>query len=289
VLLMSGFTAILTAIAFGLVPAVEASSDLSSALKDGAHGASATARQRLRSLLVVAEIALALVLLVGAALFIGSFLSVLRIDPGFDSSNVLIAQISPRLESRAQPRNLAPALGELVDRAGQLPGVLYASVISSGVPLAAPINKVTISIPGRDRERFDRDDASISIRRVTSDYHRALKIPVRAGRRFEPQDRAGALPVVILNETAARKFFPDRNAIGQDIEIDQNRTIVGVVGDVHQISLETGALPEAYVPIAQSKVYGGDLVIKTSAIRTTCSRRSNVPSSLCFPMSPFVM
>jgi putative ABC transport system permease protein len=265
VLLMSGFTAILTAIAFGLVPAVQASSDLSSALKDGAHGASATARQRLRSLLVVAEIALALVLLVGAALFIGSFLSVLRIDPGFDSSNVLIAQISPRLESRAQPRNLAPALGELVDRAGQLPGVLYASVISSGVPLAAPINKVTISIPGRDRERFDRDDASISIRRVTSDYHRALKIPVRAGRRFEPQDRAGALPVVILNETAARQFFPDRNAIGQDIEIDQNRTIVGVVGDVHQISLETGALPEAYVPIAQSKVYGGDLVIKTSA------------------------
>jgi putative ABC transport system permease protein len=265
VLLMSGFTAILTAIAFGLVPAVEASSDLSSALKDGAHGASATARQRLRSLLVVAEIALALVLLVGAALFIGSFLSVLRIDPGFDPSNVLIAQISPRLESRTQPRNLAPALGELVDRAGQLPGVLYASVISSGVPLAAPVNRVTISIPGRDLQRFGRDDGSISIRRVTSDYHRALKIPVRAGRLFEPQDRAGAAPVVILNETAARKFFPERNAIGQVIEIDENRTIVGVVGDVHQISLETDALPEAYVPIAQSMVYGGDLVLKTSA------------------------
>jgi len=265
VLVMSSLTAILTAIAFGLAPALQASSlDVASALKDGAHGSSAAARRRLRNMLVVMEIALALVLLVGAALFIGSFLSVLRIDPGFDSSNVLIAQIAPRLESRTQPRNVAPALVDLVERTSQLPGVVYASVISSGVPLAGPINRVTISIPGRDLRQRNADDAMISLRRVTPDYHRALKIPVRAGRLFEPQDRQGSPPVVICNETAARRFFPEGGAIGQVVDIDGNRTIVGVVGDVHQMSLETDPLPEAYLPIAQSQVYGGDLVIRTN-------------------------
>ena len=265
VLLMSSLTAILTAIAFGLVPALQTSSfDVSGALKDGAHGSSAGGRRRLRSMLVVMEIALALVLLVGAALFIGSFLSVLRIDPGFDSSNVLVAQISPRLESRTQPRNVAPALGELVERAGQLPGVVYAAVISSGVPLAGTINKVAISVPGRDVRQLNPDGAGISVRRVTPDYYRALKIPVRAGRLFGPQDRQGSAPVVIFNESAARRFFPDGNAIGQIVEIGEPRTIVGVVGDVHQMSLETDPLPEAYMPIAQSQVYGGDLVIRTN-------------------------
>jgi putative ABC transport system permease protein len=265
VLVMSSLTAILTAIAFGFAPALQTLSfDVSSRLKDGAHGSSPGAGRRLRGALVVVEIALALVLLVGAALFIGSFLSVLRIDPGFDSSNVLIAQISPRLESRTQPRNVAPALSELADRAGQLPGVLYASVVSSGVPLAGTINRMTISIPGRDIHQLNPDGAAISIRRVTPDYHRALKIPLRAGRVFEPQDRQASAPVVIFNEAAARRYFPDRDAIGQVVDIDESRTIVGVVGDVHQLSLEADSLPEAYVPIAQSQVYGGDLVIRAN-------------------------
>ena len=265
VLVVSSLTAILTAITFGLVPAVQTTSfDLSSALKNGAHGSSTGARRRLRSLLVVVEVALALVLLVGAALFIGSFLSVLRIDPGFDPSNVLIAQIAPRLESRTQPRNVAPALGEIAGRAGQLPGVIYASVVSGGAPLAGPINRATISIPGRDMHHLDPDGAGVSVRRVTPNYHRALKIPVRAGRLFEAQDRQGAAPVVIINEAAARRFFPDESAVGQVVNLDTDRTIVGVVGDVHQISLETDPLPEAYLPIAQSQLYGGDLVVRTN-------------------------
>ncbi len=263
VLVMSSVTALLTAAIFGIVPAFQSSSvDLSTALKDGARGTAGS--QRLRRALVVVEIALALVLLVGAALFIGSFLTVLRIDPGFDSSNLLIAQVSPRFESRTEPRNVSPALTDIVERAGHIPGVLYAAAAWTGVPLGGTITRTTISIHGRDLRELNPDGAGIIIRHVTADYHRALRIPLRAGRMFDLRDRNSSSSVVIINETAARKYFRDADPIGQIVGIDGNRTIVGVVGDVHQVSLETDPLPEAYVPLEQSKVFGGDLMIRTS-------------------------
>jgi len=264
VLVMSSVTALLTAAIFGIVPAFQSSSvDLSTALKDGARG-TAGGRRHLRSALVVVEIALALVLLVGAALFIGSFLTVLRIDPGFDSSNVLIAQVSPRLASRTEPRNVSPVLTDIVDRAGRIPGVLYAAAAWTGVPLGGTITRTTISIHGRDLRELNPDGAGVIIRHVTADYHRALRIPLRAGRMFDLRDRHSSSSVVIINEMAARQYFRDADPIGQIVGIDGNRTIVGVVGDVHQVSLETDPLPEAYVPLEQSKVFGGDLMIRTS-------------------------
>ncbi len=263
VLVMSSVIGILTALIFGIVPAFQVSSlDLATALKDGARGA-AGSRQRLRSALVVVEIALALVLLVGAALFIGSFLSVLRIDPGFDSSNLLVAQISPRVESRTQPRNVSPALADIVDRAEHIPGVLTAAAVWTGVPLGGTISKTTISIRGRDLRELNSDGAGIVIRQVTPNYHRALKIRLRAGRMFDSRDRNGTAPVVIINETAARTYFRDADPIGQIVGIKGNRTIVGVVGDVHQVSLETDPLPEAFIPLEQSEAFGGDLVVRT--------------------------
>ena len=264
VLVMSSVTAILTAVVFGIVPAFQASAvDLSTALKDGARG-TAGSRQRLRSALVVLEIALALVLLVGAALFIGSFLTVLRIEPGFDPSNVLIAQVSPRLESRTEPRNVSPALTDIVERAGHIPGVLYAAAAWTGVPLGGTISKTTISIQGRDLRELNPDGAGIVIRHVTADYHRALRVPLRAGRMFDSRDRSTASSVVIINETASRQYLRDADPIGRIVGIDGNRLIVGVVGDVSQVSLETAPLAEAYVPLEQSKVFGGDLVIRTN-------------------------
>ncbi len=253
---------LLTGILFGIFPALQLSKpDLSNALKDGARGSAGIARKRVRSVLVVAEVALAVVLLVGAALFIGSFVSLIRIDPGFRPDHVLIAQISPRIASRAEPRDAGPAFAQIVERLAGVPGVVYASM-SDGLPLRGGISATTITIPGTAIDLTAGE--MISIRRVTPDFHHVLKIPLRNGRLFNTTDRADAPPVVVINESAAKKYFPGQNPIGRIIMVHGNRTIVGVVGDIHQISLESAPLTEAYVPMAQARVPGAELLIRTS-------------------------
>ncbi len=259
---------VITGALFGIFPALQLSRpDLTNALKDGARGASAGgARQRTRNALVVAEVALAVILLVGAALFIGSFRTLMKINPGFDGDNVLTAGIIPRLEggrgaSAALP-NYAPLVEQALERVRQSPGVVFASAISGGVPLGGSMSITGLTIPGRTLEGAD---GSISIRRVTPDYHEAMGIPLRAGRYFEPSDREGATPVLIINESAARKYFPGENAIGKQVSLRNiPQTIVGVVGDVYQSSLETEPRTEAYQPFAQGRVLFSELVVKTS-------------------------
>jgi putative ABC transport system permease protein len=200
---------------------------------------------------------------VGAALFIGSFVSLIRIDPGFDPEHVLTAQISPRIESRTEPRDSGPAFVELVERINRIPGVIHASMISGGVPLSgAGTSLRTITVPGTAIDLTA--GAFISVQRVTPEYHRALGIPLRHGRLFSGRDRKGAPAVVIINESAAKKYFRDEDPIGRQVSIDTDRTVVGVVGDVHQTSLESNSLTEAYVPMAQARVVGGELAIRTS-------------------------
>jgi putative ABC transport system permease protein len=105
----------------------------------------------------------------------------------------------------------------------------------------------------------------ISVRQVTPEYHTALRISLRSGRLFEPGDRKGAPNVAILNESAAIKYFPGETAVGRTITLnDEARTIVGVVGDVHQTSLETEPRTEAYRPLEQARVFGAELVVRTS-------------------------
>ena len=252
---------LLTGILFGIVPALQLSKpDLTQALKDGARGASTGAgRQRMRSVLVVAEVALAVVLLVGAALFIGSFVTLMRIDPGFDPEGVLTVLVSPRSEPGKPPPDGAPAYAQIVERISQAPGVVHASVISGGMPFGGSMSGTRLKIPETKVEE------SVSVRRVTPDYHKALRIPLRSGRFFETTDRAGVVNVVIINESAAKKFFPGESPIGRSVTLnDEARTIVGVVGDVHQTNLETDPRTEAYVPMAQLAVGYGELVIRTT-------------------------
>ena len=258
---------LVTGLLFGIFPALQLSRpDLTSALKDGARGASAGgARQRMRSALVVAEVALAVILLVGAALFIGSFRTLMKIDPGFEPSHVLTGGVYPRLDRNistgdALP-NYSPQIQQIVEQLQQAPGVVHASAISGGMPMGGSMSITSITIPGRTLERAD---AGISIRRVTPDYHEAMGIPLREGRSFEPADRDGAAQVVIINESAARKYFPGESAIGRQVGINGDRTIVGVVGDVYQSSLETEPRTEAYVPIAQGRTIFSELVVKTA-------------------------
>lgn len=260
---------IVTGALFGIFPALQLSRpDLTNALKDGARGASAGgARQRTRNALVVAEVALAVILLVGAALFIGSFRTLMKIDPGFSPDNLLTAGVIPRLEGGRGAANTFPNLSPLVEQAlervRQAPGVVFASAISGGMPLGGSMSITRLRIAGRTLEG---PDGSISIRRVTPDYHKAMGIPLRAGRYFEPSDREGKAKVLIINESAARKYFPGENAVGKVVTAggDAPQTIVGVVGDVYQSSLETDPRTEAYEPFAQSRVLFSELVVKTS-------------------------
>ena len=254
---------LLTGLLFGLVPALQLSKpDLTNALKDGARGSAGAGRQRMRALLVVAEVALAVILLVGASLFIGSFIALMRIDPGFNPERVLTVQISPRWEPGSPPPDSGPAFGRIVDRISQAHGVVHASLITGGIPLGGGMSITTMTVPGRKIE-LGKDDG-VSIRRVTEDYHRALRIPLRSGRYFEASDRKGALKVVIINESAAKKYFPGENPIGRTVDINAERTVVGVVGDIYQSSLETEPRTEAYVPVAQEGAPFGDLMIHTS-------------------------
>jgi putative ABC transport system permease protein len=262
VLIAAAGLSLFTGMLFGIFPALQMSKpDISKALTHGARGTAGTVPRRMRHALLVAEVALAVVLLVGAALFIGSFVSLVRIDPGFNPEHVLTAQVSPRVERRAEPPDRGPAFAELVERISRLPGVVHASM-SDGVPLNGGVHTSTITVPGTAIDLTAGN--SVSIRRVTPDYHRALGIPLRDGRLFGAADRRDAPDVVIINESAARKYFPGESPIGRTVGLGQTRTVVGVVGDVHQLSLETEPLAEAYVPMAQAHVSGALLVVRTA-------------------------
>ena len=253
----------LTAILIGIVPALQGSKpELSNALKYDTRTMGGAGRRRVRSVLVLAEVALAVVLLVGAALFTGSFTALMQIDPGFSPDHVLTAQISPRIESRTQPRDSGPAFAALVERIDHIPGVLHASMVGGNVPLQGGYNATSLSIPQKNIDLTTGE--MISVSKVTADYHAALRIPLRRGRLFDATDRQGSAAVVLINESAARKYFPGEDPIGQTVGIHGNRTIIGVVGDVHQTSLEMEPRTEAYIPIAQTSVSGGELVVRTT-------------------------
>jgi putative ABC transport system permease protein len=259
---------VLTGILFGIFPALQLSRpDLTNALKEGTRGGGTSrARQLMRSVLVVSEVALAVVLLVGAALFIGSFVTLIRINPGFDPSNVLTIGISPRVQT-GLVKGPAPDNGaffeQIIERVAQTPGVVHASAISGGMPLGGSMSITTMTVPGKKIE--PSADDGISIRRVTPKYHEALRIPLRAGRHFTDLDRKGAPNVVIINESAAKKYFSGENAVGRTVLFGKEEwTVVGVVGDVYQSSLEMEPRTEAYTPMSQSRAAFAELVIRTS-------------------------
>ena len=254
----SAAAACVTGLLFGAAPALQLSKpDLTRALRDGVNATPGRGRRRLRALLVVSEIALAVVLLVGAALFIGSFVSLLRIEPGFDPDDVLTAQFTPRAERRPDGQfvDRRASLQEVVDRIDGVPGVVAASLVVGGLPFggATTMNSV----------RTGDSIEMINVRAVTPAYFRALGIPLRVGRAFTAADAAPAPGVAILNESAARHFFPGQDPIGRTLD---DRTVVGVVADVHQRSLELAPWQEMYVPLAQvsRSVTGAEMAIRTA-------------------------
>ncbi|MBA3232072.1 MAG: FtsX-like permease family protein [Acidobacteria bacterium] len=258
---VAGLMALVTGLAFGLFPALQASRpDLVHALKDGARGTSSgRGRQRLRSTLVVVEVALAMILLVGAGLFISSFMTLMRNEPGFDMRNLLTSTVRLRFEPGALERG-GPMLIEVVERLQQASGVLAAAAISGGLPLSGSMSSTTFRLQGQTAEEAE----NVSIRSVTPAYHDTMRIPLKSGRLLEPGDRRDGQQVLVINEAAVRQFFEGENPIGRRVTVQGEREIVGVVGDVRQMGPEGPPAAEAYIPLAQAQSIGGEIVVRTA-------------------------
>ena len=259
--------AIGTGLIFGIVPALASGKpDLTESLKEG--GRSSTTgrhRNRLRNSLVVAEVALALVLLTSAGLLIKSFVRLQNVNPGFNPKNVLTMEMSLPILKYPDKKSLVNFFGEVERRVSDLPGVTHA-----GFTVILPMSGVN-SDSSFDIEGRPTDDAhpgpDEEIRIISPDYFRALETPLIKGRFFAPADKADAPPVVIINQALAKRYWPNEEALGKRIMVGGGKnwsTIVGIVADIRHRGLDTAALPEYYVPLAQAP-YGTMILAVRSA------------------------
>ncbi|MFN2455439.1 MAG: ABC transporter permease [Pyrinomonadaceae bacterium] len=278
-----GFTlavACLTGVLFGLAPALQASKiDLNESLKESGRGTSDNrGRNRLRSLLVVSEIALSLMLLVGAGLLVKSFMRLRDVKPGFNPERVLTMSIS--LPSAKYPENQQRAdfYRQLVERVEALPGVQAAGATLS-LPLGGSSYSVGRSFIREGRPLTTEESANASYSLATPDYFRTMEIPALAGRTFNNRDAENSPMVVVVNETLARRFFgANENALGKRIIIWRDekipREIIGVVGDTKSSTLDAESAPQMYVPHAQDASWG----LMSLAVRTTGEPAAMTPA-----------
>ena len=279
----------LTGILFGIVPALQASKlDVTSALKEGGRSGEGHRRTSARSLLLVGEVALSLMLLVGAGLMIRSFLRLQEVRPGFNAHNVLMANLALQGPKYKDDQPCVEFFRQLIERLEVVPGVLAA-----GGSVNLPLDPTGYAIgrgfipEGRPLTVDEAKDAMFST--VTGDYFRALQIPLLSGRTFEPGDNADGPKVVIINETTAKRYFGwPTAAIGKRLSVwsafrgrrrDEKfmREIVGVVGDTKTGSLTEESGAQIYVPHAQDSQWNFmGLVIRTAgdpaAVATTLRR-----------------
>jgi putative ABC transport system permease protein len=291
---------ILVGLAFGLIPTLQTRVvDLQSSLRDdGVRGAEAAGSARLRGLLVVSELALAVMLLAGAGLLIRSFWNLERVDAGFQTEGVLKAEY--KLPGTRYPVNFRvwPNFQEqhaftaaILERASGLAGVISAAVAGNH-PLD-PGYTNSFFVVGRREEA--RTWPEISVRRVSAGYFRTVGLSLVRGRLFSDQDATAAAPVCLVNEASAARFFGDRDPIGSQISLyGANRTIVGIVANERFQGLSEGTPIAMYLPLAQapSADGAGVLIVRTegdpnalaSAVRGVIRERD--PSLAVFGVEP---
>jgi predicted permease len=257
----------LTGCLFGLAPAWQmARVNLNQSLKEGGRGTLGNAKgKRLRAALVVVEVALSLVVLVGAGLLLKSFVRLLQVDPGFVSENLLTANVG--LVEFKDPQRRVAVQREMLQRLAALPGV-QAVGGGTGLPPDVAQRGTRFKVQGlpddNQRGRFAYFIA------ISPDYFRALGTPLVAGRTFGERDETGAPGAVIISQTLARNLFPNENAVGKQLQLinpeypDAWREIVGVVGDVRYSGLSDADVPTIYTPFAQTPFMWNYLMIRTS-------------------------
>lgn len=262
----------------GLLTALQSSRpDITAALRDGGRSMTAGRGGTLRSGLVVAEVALAVMLLVGAGLFTASFIQLMRIDTGFDHERVLtfsvFAPFDPQAREQAQRegrdyqaervRAFMPRLQAMLGEIAAVPGVDGVAAVNGGVPLTGSYMRSGVLLPGRE-ELTGAD--SVDLRQVTAGYLELLRIPLIRGRYLTGDDVRSGAKVVVINETAAARYWPGADPLGQQMahnREDGMRTVVGVVGDIRHLGPEGSRQQEAYVPL--EKTSGASIVVRTSA------------------------
>jgi len=256
VLGFTGMISLACGFIFGLAPAWELSRiNLNEQMKAGGRGsAGSMAHQRVRQLLVVAQVAVSLVLLVGSGLLLKSFVRLEQVSPGFEAKNLLVVRLALpkfRYAGSTEVMNFYRALSGQVEN---LPGVQSVAV-ANVIPTDGFLATVNFSIVGRGWPADQFPEAHY--RMTTPRYFKTLKIPLINGREFEVSDEANRAPVAIISQTFARKYWADGNAVGAHVQIDDTQEgmreveIVGIVGDVHDFGLDSDYRAEIYTPIAQ--------------------------------------
>jgi len=261
--------ALITGLAFGLVPALSLSrSALHETLKEGGRGgASATrATARLRGALVVAELSLAIILLAGAGLMIRSFSALRHVPLGFESSHAVMAQISIPTRKYVSDTAQVEFFRELESRIAALPGVRSVGAISF-LPLSGDRSASDFTVPGRPTPPKGAEPVG-DMRAVTPGYFQAMGIPIKAGRPLTSADVANTPSVAVVSETLARTMWPNESAVGKFIDYEWGKQehvqIVGVAGDVHHEGVDKQPFMEIYRPLPQFVYSSMTLVVRTA-------------------------
>lgn len=265
--------ATLTGMLFGLVPALRASkTNLTQALKDGSRSL-AGGSQRLRSAIVVAEIALSLALLAGAGLLLRSFLKLTEVDPGFDPHNILTVKVNPPRAKYKDGVAVANFYQQLLEKVQALPGVEAAAAIHD-LPLSNESLKGQLTFEGvaANGERGNLASSEVDQSAITPDYFKVMKTPLLAGRFFTPQDARGQPLVAIVDETLARRLWPNANPLGRRLtfgrfpeKVETWVEIIGVVRRIRHHRLDADVREHVYFPHAQSAKIQMSLVIRAKS------------------------
>jgi predicted permease len=253
-----GFTfalSLVTGILSGLLPAWSMTrADVNDALKQWlGRTDAASGTGKMRSALVVIEVALSLVLLIGAGLMLRSLWNLQNINPGFDEHNVLTMSVVVNKRQFTEPRQEAQFFDAVLDRVRSLPGVVAAGAVDN-IPLTGGSNQ-PVAIEGHAAAALS-EQPEVSVRMVTPGYMQTMRIPLLAGREISASDTPDSAAVVVISESMAKQFWPNSSPIGHHLKLsfypDKDREIVGVVGDVKQLGLDsTAGIATLYWPVAQ--------------------------------------
>ena len=282
-----GFALVLamtTGVVFGLAPALSATKpDLAGAMKEGGRGAAGdSARRRLRSTLVIIEVALAFILLTGGGLLVRSFFRMMNVELGFDATNVLTMGLPIASDRFEDPAELTAYVRQMVERVAAVPGVIGAAS-TDALPLQGFNNGMPFLIAGRDQvDRANRQ--SCGFKMVDAKYFRVLGIQIIKGRGLTDRDVKGSPPVAVINQAMVRRFFGDQDPIGQHLLIQDivpgkpqlgpeiPWEVVGVIADERTSSLEGTVRPGVYVPFEQSPSTFISIVVRSAVEPATLSR-----------------
>jgi len=264
VLLFTFLVSVVTGILFGLAPALRTMKlNLSESLKEGGRsGSEGGQRNRTRSVLVVAESAIAVVLLIGAGLLIRSLIQLQNINPGFDAHNVLTMRVDLARQKYPTPDKAANFFTQLESRVRSLPGVENVGFVTE-LPLSGQPNDMPFAVEGRPPVAIN-DSLDADFRRVNQQYFKALRIPLRRGRNFTEQEVQQSAKVVVISELLATEVFPNEEPLGKRLIMMSDKDpweIIGIVGDIRHRALESQPFPAMYLPTYQTG--WTNLVIRT--------------------------